>query len=76
VNKRQRQQLLVRLLRERSVANQQEIVEALTAAGCAVTQATVSRDLQEMGLQKSRDRTGGVRYRLAAGGAAGSQDSL
>jgi transcriptional regulator of arginine metabolism len=66
VNKRQRQQLLVRLLRERSVANQQEIVEALTAAGCAVTQATVSRDLQEMGLQKSRDRTGGVTYQLAA----------
>ncbi len=66
MNKRQRQQLLRRLLRERSIANQQELVEALIAAGCAVTQATVSRDLMEMGLQKERDRAGRVRYAYIA----------
>jgi transcriptional regulator of arginine metabolism len=66
VNKRQRQQLLRRLLRERSIANQQELVEALTAAGCVVTQATVSRDLREMGLQKGRDRAGRIRYAYIA----------
>jgi transcriptional regulator of arginine metabolism len=62
VNKRQRQHLLRRILRERPVTNQQELVAALTAQGCAVTQATVSRDLREMGLQKGRDRGGRVRY--------------
>jgi transcriptional regulator of arginine metabolism len=66
VNKRQRQQLLRRMLRERSIANQQELVAALAAAGCAVTQATVSRDLRELGLQKGRDRAGRIRYAYIA----------
>jgi transcriptional regulator of arginine metabolism len=66
VNKRQRQQLVRQVLRERSIANQQELVDALAAVGCAVTQATVSRDLREMGLQKGRDRTGRVRYAFVA----------
>ena len=54
------------MLRERSAANQQELVKALAAAGCAVTQATVSRDLREMGLQKGRDRAGRIRYTYIA----------
>jgi transcriptional regulator of arginine metabolism len=37
-------------------------VEELAAAGCVVTQATVSRDLREIGLQKGRDHGGRVRY--------------
>jgi len=62
VNKRQRQQTIRRLMREQPVSSQAELVEALAAAGCAVTQATVSRDLREMGLQKGRDSTGRIRY--------------
>jgi transcriptional regulator of arginine metabolism len=54
------------MLRERSIANQQELVSALAAAGCEVTQATVSRDLREMGLQKGRDRAGRIRYAYIA----------
>jgi transcriptional regulator of arginine metabolism len=62
MNKRQRQQLLRRILKERSVASQQELVNELAAAGCLVTQATISRDLRELGLQKGRDALGRVRY--------------
>jgi transcriptional regulator of arginine metabolism len=62
VNKRQRQQFLRRYLKDHSVASQQELVEQLAAAGCAVTQATISRDLRELGLQKGRDVVGRVRY--------------
>jgi transcriptional regulator of arginine metabolism len=62
MNKRQRQQLLRRLLKDRSVASQRELVEELTAEGCLVTQATISRDLRELGLQKSRDALGRIRY--------------
>ena len=58
MNKRQRQQLIQGILRERSVDNQQELVEALAEKGCVVTQATVSRDLGEMGLLKGRDSGG------------------
>jgi transcriptional regulator of arginine metabolism len=62
MNKRQRQHLIRNLLRNRSIASQRELVEELAAAGCEVTQATVSRDLREIGLQKGRDHGGHVRY--------------
>lgn len=62
MNKRQRQQLILRMLRNHPVASQRELVEGLAAAGCDVTQATISRDIREMGLQKGRDRSGRARY--------------
>jgi transcriptional regulator of arginine metabolism len=65
VNKRQRQHLIRSVLKNRSVTSQRELVEELTAAGCPVTQATVSRDLREIGLQKGRDHGGRVRYAFA-----------
>lgn len=62
MNKRQRQHLIRRVMRDRPITSQRELVEELTAAGCVVTQATISRDLREIGLQKGRDRAGRVRY--------------
>ena len=62
MNKRQRQQLLRKVLKDRSVASQRELVDELAAAGCPVTQATISRDLRELGLQKGRDAVGRIRY--------------
>lgn len=62
MNKRQRQQLLRKVLKDRSVTSQRELVDALGAAGCLVTQATISRDLRELGLQKERDAVGRIRY--------------
>ena len=58
VRKQQRQQTLVRLVAERRLATQQDVVRALRAAGYAATQATVSRDIVELGLVKvARDGT-------------------
>ena len=58
VRKQQRQQTLVRLVGERRLATQQDVVRALRAAGYAATQATVSRDIVELGLVKvARDGT-------------------
>ncbi|MCX8033450.1 MAG: arginine repressor [Thermoleophilia bacterium] len=65
MNKRQRQYLIRRIVKEEEIASQSELVERLSALGCRVTQATISRDLRELGLQKSRDRTGKVRYTIA-----------
>ena len=45
---------LIRILRAGHAATQQEIVAALVAEGHEVTQATVSRDLQEIGAVKVR----------------------
>ncbi len=62
MNKRQRQQIIRRVLREQPISSQRELVDALSAAGCEVTQATISRDLREIGLQKGRDPAGRIRY--------------
>src|ERR1700709_2624856 len=43
---------------------QQELLDALERAGCRVTQATVSRDIRELGLEKAHDPLGRDRYVL------------
>jgi transcriptional regulator of arginine metabolism len=47
--KAQRQHRIARLLEANSVASQPQLVELLAAEGVQATQATVSRDLEEMG---------------------------
>lgn len=47
-----RRDAVVRLILEGQGASQQELVEALREVGITVTQATLSRDLREMGAQK------------------------
>ena len=46
------------------VGTQFELLDALAAAGCVVTQATVSRDIRELGLEKTHDPLGRPRYVL------------
>jgi transcriptional regulator of arginine metabolism len=50
--KHHRQQTLLRLVGERQIATQEELVRALRGAGFRATQATVSRDIVELGLAK------------------------
>jgi len=52
VRKQQRQHTLLRLVTEKRLATQQDVVRSLRAAGFAATQATVSRDIVELGLVK------------------------
>ena len=54
---------LTRLLREGRASSQRDIVDELRSAGHEVTQATISRDLQELGALKVRSN-GGFVYRL------------
>jgi transcriptional regulator of arginine metabolism len=50
--KRERQRLLRELVASHPIASQQELVERLAVRGVEVTQATVSRDIAELGLVK------------------------
>ena len=60
-----RRRLIADLIRATPVLNQEDLVERLAAAGLKVTQATVSRDLTELGAVKVR--RGGVQcYALPA----------
>lgn len=58
-----RQRQIVRLIRENPVTSQTQLVKILRACGYPATQATVSRDLDELGAVKVR-REGKVAYAL------------
>jgi transcriptional regulator of arginine metabolism len=61
--KSQRQRRIINLLRNQPVTSQNQLVKLLRAAGYPATQATVSRDLDELGAVKVR-RNGKVAYAL------------
>jgi transcriptional regulator of arginine metabolism len=60
LTKAARQARIVELLESRPVASQTELGRLLAASGVAVTQATVSRDLDELGAVKTRTSQGTV----------------
>jgi transcriptional regulator of arginine metabolism len=53
VTKAQRQNAIIQLVNGGSVHTQQEIASALARRGVRATQATISRDIQELGLVRS-----------------------
>ena len=69
-SKSDRQQLVRELLGTRDLTSQREVAEALAAAGVDCNQATVSRDLDELGAVKVRGVDGRLAYRLRADLAA------
>ena len=56
VDKGTRQDLILRVISERELGTQQDVVAALSDIGVEVGQATVSRDLAELGVLKVRNR--------------------
>ena len=65
-DKARRHQLLRRLVTELDLHSQVEVADALRANGIEVHEATVSRDLGEVGAVKVRGTDGALVYRLAA----------
>jgi transcriptional regulator of arginine metabolism len=61
--KQQRQRLIADWLRQHRIGSQEELVARLDLAGLPATQATVSRDLDELGAVRVR-RGGTMHYRL------------
>ncbi|MPZ25479.1 MAG: arginine repressor [Micromonosporaceae bacterium] len=59
---------IVELIRTRPVRSQTELVELLAAAGAQVTQATLSRDLEELGAMKVRGADGAAVYLIPEDG--------
>ena len=64
MTKSQRQHVLVRLLGQQAVSSQPQLVEFLAAEGIAATQATVSRDLEDLGAVKVRNPAGDSVYAI------------
>lgn len=59
-SKRQRQRAIRQVIASRPVGSQRELVDALIEQGFDVTQATVSRDITELGLLKAPRADGHV----------------
>ena len=70
MNRRERQALILRLVRERELGTQHELAEALHEVGHDVVQTTVSRDVAELGLVKVRGESGRLVYATPNGNGA------
>ena len=64
MSKVQRQQAIARLIQQHAVTNQPQLVELLADEGITATQATVSRDLDDLGAVKVRVPGGATVYAL------------
>ena len=60
----ERQGTILKLVQERPLSTQAEVAHALRANGIAAVQATVSRDIAQLGLTKVRDESGKLIYAL------------
>ena len=60
----QRQSLIVRLVGDHEVTSQPDLIELLAAEGIEATQATVSRDLDDIGAVKVRVPGGNTVYAI------------
>jgi transcriptional regulator of arginine metabolism len=72
MNRGDRHALILRLVRERELATQEELAHALRELGHEVVQTTVSRDIHELGLVKVRGASGRLVY-APAGGVNGNR---
>ena len=60
--KNDRQLKILEIIAEETIRTQEEMIVALAARGIQATQATVSRDIKELHLQKLAAEGGGTKY--------------
>ena len=71
-SRRARHQRIADLLGKHKVRSQSALAELLVAEGFSVTQATLSRDLDELGAMRIRDSDGALIYALRSEGGDGA----
>jgi transcriptional regulator of arginine metabolism len=74
--KTQRHAAILRIVGQGAVGSQEQLRERLKAEGYTVTQATLSRDIRELGLAKVAAPDGGSHYAASAEGAPGVRPHL
>ncbi|HEY4399208.1 MAG TPA: arginine repressor [Lactobacillaceae bacterium] len=62
--KSDRQTLLLQLIEAQVVNNQEQLQQLLAENGIETTQATVSRDLRELGIVRTKQPNGVLRYQI------------
>jgi len=74
--KARRQAVILDVIREQQVRSQEQLRRQMRGAGFDVTQATLSRDIRELGLAKFAAPDGGSHYAAGAEGAPGVRPHL
>jgi transcriptional regulator of arginine metabolism len=64
--KKRRCELILKIIAETPVSTQEHLIKLLEEHGIKSTQATLSRDIQQLSLVKARDEQGIYRYMLPA----------
>ena len=67
--KNRRQEAIIEIITQQSVATQEALISLLAERGISATQATLSRDIQQLSLVQQRSENGEVRYALPAAAA-------
>ena len=68
--KDRRHDVILEIISEKPVSTQEILIELLAERGIKTTQATLSRDIQQLSLVKQRDENGVYRYTLPAAAVA------
>lgn len=74
--KYKRQGQIIRIIKEQPVKTHEQLIEALNESGYSVTQATISRDIKDLGLVKVPHPDGGSVYAVSQDIAPASDSNL
>ena len=72
----QRQKLIADLIEEGRITSQNQLKGMLKKEGISITQATLSRDLTEIGASKKRDSNNNLKYILPKDDVNNDQKSI
>lgn len=74
--RQKRQSLILKLITNNDIKTQEQLTDALREHGFATTQATVSRDIKELGLIKISSSDGGYKYAVKPAAGAVRQKHI
>jgi transcriptional regulator of arginine metabolism len=74
--KNTRHSRILEIISENIIETQDDLIESLRESGYAVTQATVSRDIKQLGLVKTATKDGGYKYTVAKNDSTGNENKL
>ena len=67
---------IMEIIDNHNIETQEELCNALNQANYSVTQATVSRDIKQLGLIKTATKDGGYKYTAARSESSGNENKL
>lgn len=76
MNKKDRHFLIRKIISQENITNQTQLIKRLNENNVEITQATISRDINEIGIVKVHDLQGNIRYGITYRNEDTSDDKL